>query len=117
MKKILVVDDCSTNRLLVDKLLERIKLEIMVFQAVNGEEAVKMCENDDFDLILMDLQMPVLNGVEAATIIKDIKPNIAIFSMTAININCYDTSMFDGIMQKPFSITAFENNIKQIIGK
>src|SRR5918996_5115350 len=66
-KKILVVDDTEWNRDLIVQLLED---EYTMLQAVDGEEGVRMTEQEKPDLILMDLGMPVMDGWEATRTIK-----------------------------------------------
>jgi len=63
--RILVVDDCPVNQLLVAALLWRWGITPLV--AADGAEAVALACGQDFDLILMDLQMPVLDGLAATT--------------------------------------------------
>jgi CheY-like chemotaxis protein len=63
--RILVVDDCPANQLLVVALLWRWGITPLV--AADGAEAVALACGQDFDLILMDLQMPVLDGLAATT--------------------------------------------------
>jgi two-component system, cell cycle response regulator DivK len=81
-KKILVVDDTEWNRDLIVQLLED---EYTVLQAVDGQQGVKMAEQEKPDLVLMDLGMPVMDGWEATRKIKangDLKhiPVIAVTS-------------------------------------
>ena len=66
-KKVLVVDDTEWNRDLIVQLLED---EYTVLQAVDGEEGVRVAEQQKPDLILMDLGMPVMDGWEATRKIK-----------------------------------------------
>jgi two-component system, cell cycle response regulator DivK len=66
-KTILVVDDTEWNRDLIVQLLED---EYTVLQAIDGEQGVRMAEEDRPDLILMDLGMPVMDGWEATRRIK-----------------------------------------------
>jgi len=66
-KKILVVDDTEWNRDLIVQLLED---EYTVLQAVDGEDGVRVTEQEKPDLILMDLGMPVMDGWEATRKIK-----------------------------------------------
>ncbi len=62
-KKVLIVDDNRTNQMLLDKILVNVGCQTL--SASNGVEACEQCENQDFDLILMDLQMPVMDGITA----------------------------------------------------
>jgi len=81
-KKILVVDDTEWNRDLMVQLLED---EYTVLQAVDGEEGVRVTEQEKPDLILMDLGMPVMDGWEATRKIKanDALKHIPIIAVTS----------------------------------
>src|SRR5678810_439584 len=93
--KILVVDDRADNLILIGVILE--KDNYIIVKANSGKAALKVLLNDhDFSLILMDVQMPELNGYETATIIyeRDKLRNIPIIFITANN---YDEDfMFKG---------------------
>lgn len=81
-KTILVVDDTDWNRDLLVQLLEE---EYTVLQAVDGEQGVKMTQDEKPDLILMDLGMPVMDGWEATRRIKadDALKRIPIIAVTS----------------------------------
>jgi two-component system cell cycle response regulator DivK len=81
-KTILVVDDTEWNRDLIVQLLED---EYTVIQAVDGEEGVRVAEQQKPDLILMDLGMPVMDGWEATRKIKanDALKHIPIIAVTS----------------------------------
>ena len=81
-KKILVVDDTEWNRDLIVQLLED---EYTVVQAADGEEGVRVAEQEKPDLILMDLGMPVMDGWEATRKIKanDALKHIPIIAVTS----------------------------------
>ncbi len=81
-KKVLVVDDTEWNRDLIVQLLED---EYTVLQAVDGEEGVRVTEQEKPDLILMDLGMPVMDGWEATRKIKanDALKHIPIIAVTS----------------------------------
>ena len=66
---VLLVEDVVMNQVLARKLLERMGVTVEV--AENGAVAVERCDSEHFDLILMDCQMPVLDGFEAATTIRE----------------------------------------------
>ena len=67
-KRILVVEDQEDNRAILRDLLTNVGFEIL--EAVNGEEGVRMAEAHRPDLILMDIQLPVIDGYEATRRIK-----------------------------------------------
>ncbi|RVT98030.1 PAS domain-containing sensor histidine kinase [Mucilaginibacter limnophilus] len=79
--RVLVVDDNRMNLLIASKFLK--KWHAQVDEALNGKLAVDMAENTNYDLIIMDLQMPVMDGFEATRIIKKIHPNIPVIALTA----------------------------------
>ncbi len=83
--KILVAEDEDSNFRYVEKLLSKAGFELL--RANNGYEAVEYARiYDDIDLILMDIKMPVKNGVEATREIKLFKPHIPIIATTAFAI-------------------------------
>ena len=66
---VLLVEDTPLNQLVASQFLRNAKLYVTV--ADNGQEALRLLENNTFDLILMDVQMPVMDGFEATKIIRD----------------------------------------------
>ncbi|VAW47822.1 Virulence sensor protein bvgS precursor [hydrothermal vent metagenome] len=78
---ILVVDDILDNRELICQNFVGIGLEVI--QAENGQEAIDLYKKHEIDFILMDIRMPVLNGYEAAKVIKSLNPKIPIVALTA----------------------------------
>ncbi len=103
--QILVVDDNEMNRLVASTVLEN--HGIIVSEAVNGADALRKLEKKHFDLVLMDLQMPVMDGLEASLKIrKDLALSVPIVALTASALNeeshrCLDAGMNDFIV-KPF---------------
>lgn len=67
-RKLLLVEDIEINRFIVEEMLNEVGL--IVVTATNGKEAVDRCQEDDFDVILMDVQMPVMDGCEATYVIR-----------------------------------------------
>lgn len=78
--KLLVAEDNMTNQLVVQGMLEEYVGELVF--AKNGQEAVERM-NEDIDLILMDIQMPVMGGIEASHKILEQYPHIPIIALTA----------------------------------
>jgi len=83
--KILVAEDEESNFRYIEKLLKKAGFDLL--RANNGLEAVEYVQLDaKIDLILMDIKMPVMNGVEATREIKKMKPGIPIIATTAFAI-------------------------------
>ncbi len=80
--KILIVEDDSVSFMLLNILLS--DTDIIVIHAENGQQAVEIVRNNpDVDLILMDIRMPVMDGMEATRQIKKIRPELPIIAQTA----------------------------------
>jgi len=106
--RVLIAEDNPVNVMLMKKLLS--KWNISPFIAENGERAVEFMQYGNFDIILMDLQMPVMNGFDAAIEIRKMadprKANIPIIALTAsalfdIKDRVYNSGMNDYV-SKPF---------------
>jgi CheY-like chemotaxis protein len=119
-KTVLVVDDNIMNIMIANIILK--KYDVVVSEASNGEEAVNYLKNNECDLILMDLQMPVINGYEASEIIRQkLRLNLPIIALTASNTEeemekCFEVGMND-YLAKPFSEEQLLQTICVWIGK
>jgi CheY-like chemotaxis protein len=84
---ILIAEDEAINFLFLEILLKKqIDLGYAIIHAKNGAEAVEICKkNDDINLVLMDLKMPVMDGFEAVKLIKEIRPKLPIVAQTAFS--------------------------------
>lgn len=104
-KKILLVEDNEINRLVASITLNQYGADIT--EAVNGVEAVEAVKQMQFDLVLMDMQMPLMDGLEATKIIrKELQSTVPVIALTANAIKgesdkCYAVGMNDFI-SKPF---------------
>ncbi len=107
-KNILLVEDNEVNLLYVKKVLE--KWNARVDTALNGLQSLEKLKNSDYDLILMDVQMPVMDGYEATQFIRSkFRPPKSKTKIVAITANaikgddqkCLDAGM-DGYLSKPF---------------
>ncbi len=102
----LMVDDSDVVRMVTGRMLE--KLGCQIEYAVNGSEAVEMCARGNYDLVLMDCQMPIMDGPSAARAILTgvdgaLKPRIVAFTANTLEENrrqCLDAGM-DDFVTKP----------------
>ncbi|MES2279734.1 MAG: PAS domain S-box protein [Bacteroidota bacterium] len=102
--RVLVVDDNKMNILIASRFLN--KWNIIISEAHNGLVATEMVANNTYDLIIMDLQMPVMDGFEATKVIKQTNPNLPIIALTADAMpetftKAHESGM-DDYLTKPF---------------
>jgi signal transduction histidine kinase/CheY-like chemotaxis protein len=100
---VLIAEDSSVNRLLIKLLVEKCGLQTTT--ASNGQEAVELARNNQIDLILMDLQMPIMSGIEAANAIREFNQQIPIIALSADvlrhEIDSDEMASFTGGLAKP----------------
>ncbi len=115
--KILVAEDNIINRMVAKKILE--KWNIQVFQAENGEEALKQMEQQQFDLILMDMEMPVMDGLTAVANIRKTNTTIPIIALTAASFddmyNFLRNMGLNDYVQKPFNPEELNQKIRKLV--
>ena len=112
-KTVLIADDDEISMLYMKRLLEEFNVEL--FEAKNGAEAVEICrKHPEISLVLMDINMPELNGFEASKRIKQFRPELTMIAQTAYalehDIENYKDP-FDGYITKPIKT----DDIKQLI--
>ncbi|WP_340113365.1 hybrid sensor histidine kinase/response regulator [Maribellus mangrovi] len=115
-KKVLIVDDDEFNRHLLKTIFGKWKIDFD--EAENGKEAVDLSERNIYALILMDIRMPVMNGIEATQKIKASGNGakiIALSANTGNEIASTSDAGFDGNMEKPFTEAALYNLIETIL--
>lgn len=125
--RVLLAEDNAFNKMVATEELEDAIQDVVVVSAENGKEALDQLANADFDVILMDVQMPVMNGIEATRAIRkleDEKAKVPIIAMTANVLKeevdlCYEAGMDDFIgkpfdtqelLQKIYKLTKNNNN-------
>ena len=105
-KKILLTEDKEINQLIVLGLLSESGFEIDI--AHNGEEAVAKCKKSDYSLILMDIEMPVMDGYDATRIIRKKNKEIPIIALTSNgtmeDINRTKSAGMNEHLQKPIDL-------------
>jgi hypothetical protein len=84
-KKVLIVEDDLSSRLYLNKILE--KAGVIILNAGDGLEAVKVASNNpDIDIILMDLQLPIMDGYSALSKIREVRNNVIVIAQTAYSL-------------------------------
>lgn len=117
-KVILIAEDETNNFLLIREYLS--DLMFTIIHVENGLDAVNICKNRrDIDIILMDIKMPVMDGIEATRQIRIMKPEIPVIAVTAYS---YDTdrkklleSGFDEYLPKPLKRDSLLKMINQFV--
>lgn len=94
MIKVLIVDDQNLIREGLTMMLSLYDNISLVGEATNGKDAIRMLDCMEVDLILMDIRMPIMNGVEATKIIKEKHPKVKVLILTAFNEDEY---IFEGL--------------------
>ncbi|RXR19071.1 response regulator [Flavobacterium amnicola] len=104
--RILLVEDNKTNQLITKKII--IKKGYTCDVVNNGLETCRSVEEADYDLILMDIMMPIMDGFEASDYISKLKPKIPIIALTAIseevNKELFSASKIKKVLSKPVNI-------------
>ena len=118
MKTILVAEDEESNYELVHIVLKK---RYKLLRAHNGIEAVTMNEDEKPDLILMDIRMPGMNGLDATRIIKEVSSDTPIIALSAFafedNIREAKAAGCDSFLSKPFKVEDLIEVIKRYIGE
>lgn len=102
-KKVLIADDIQSNRETIKRILSQ--KGIAVIEADNGKQAMERAEKEKPDLIFMDVSMPVVDGIEAVTILKSksAMQDIPVIAVTAVDMERLKNYPFDGFIKKPVS--------------
>jgi signal transduction histidine kinase/CheY-like chemotaxis protein len=110
---ILVVEDNKINQMITKKILEKNKMVCKV--ADNGMDAIKMVKENNFDVILMDIHMPGISGIEATQKIREFDKDLPILALTAVtideNLDDFYKAGFNEIIPKPFKPEEFFEKI------
>ncbi|MGE0076539.1 MAG: ATP-binding protein [Bacteroidales bacterium] len=117
-KNILIAEDVEVNYRYLSTILANTKANIM--WAKNGQEAVEKTASESLvDIVLMDIQMPIMDGYEAASVIRKNKPSLPIIAQTAYalphdNIKCFEVGCNDYI-SKPINANLLKQKIDTLL--
>ncbi|MCW8826135.1 MAG: ATP-binding protein, partial [Gammaproteobacteria bacterium] len=115
--KILVVEDDKISQKMVAALLKRLGHTVTVVD--DGQDVMPAFENDSFDLVLMDIRMPIMNGVEATRLLRQQDVDIPIIALTANvfkdDIESYLSAGMNTCLSKPIDIDKLEQVIEQYV--
>ena len=119
--RVLIAEDDETSGIMLKKILNKFGLDSVLVK--NGLEAVEYYKKEEFDLILMDIQMPIMDGIEATRQIRDTSKNkerrIPIIAATAYVLSsnldrCLEIGM-DDYISKPINFKLLDQKIKQYL--
>ncbi len=119
-KKVLIAEDSSVIQNLTRKILQAQNFEI--YSAKNGKQVIDMLKKDDYDIILMDINMPVMNGIECTKQIRAMeeenKRNIPIVAITGNAMNYtleeFKEAGINDYLQKPLNFDALVEVVKTL---
>ena len=118
MKKILIAEDNDSNYILMTYILKKY---YQFERAKNGQEAVEMAEKGEYDIVLRDIKMPVMDGLEATKAIKESLPDLPIIALTA---NAFDSDRqlameagCNDFLSKPVSSELCLKTIRKFVGE
>lgn len=117
-KKILIVDDADFMRLMLRQILEK-ESEFTLSEAVNGKQAIERFQTDSPDLILLDITMPEIDGLETLKEIKSMDPSVKVVMCSAMGqesivIESIKSGAADFIV-KPFKAAKVVETIKKVL--
>lgn len=118
-KKILLVEDNKINQMITQKMLEN--KQILCETIDNGEEAIHAVKNNSYDLVLMDIHLPGINGTIATQLIREFDNHTPIVALTAISLNENRDMLLsfgmNDVITKPFDPEKFYKVIAQNLSR
>jgi signal transduction histidine kinase len=120
-KVILIAEDVELNMLLIKEILRTLIPDVEILEAVNGEEAIEIILLNDVDVVLMDVQMPVMDGLNATRKLREINNNqfatLPIIALTAGVLAEEKQRVFDSGMNAFLTKPLIENQLIEVLNK
>ncbi|MBO6632346.1 MAG: response regulator, partial [Psychroserpens sp.] len=117
--RILIVEDNKINQMITKKILNKMNLECDIVD--NGEAAVEKVRENNYNVVLMDIHMPGISGLEATKIIRTFDKELTIFALTAVTLEDkmheFDEAGFNDIISKPFKQEDFEKKLYEVLAQ
>jgi len=116
---VLIVEDNEINQIVIEEQLKFLGVQICI--ANNGQEALDLSDKEHFDLILMDLHMPVMDGLEATRVIRARGDDTPIIALTAnafadVYQECVEAGM-NGFIPKPVELDVLQTEMAKCLGQ
>ena len=121
MYRILIVDDSSVDRKGMRKLLEKSQYKFVVYEACNGMEALEVVKRNDIDIILTDIRMPKMDGIELLEKVDSLKKETLSIILSAYSdfeyVQTAIENHVDFYMLKPIKISEFNRVLSKAVEK
>lgn len=119
MKTILVIDDEPMIRFLLKEAISDWEYEFV--EATRAQQGIEIIKNQKIDLVLLDIQLPQMNGLEAIQKIREINKEIPVFMITAFHnlkdvVDMLEVKVQDFI-SKPFNLDDLHEKVKKVLGE
>lgn len=120
MKRVLIAEDSSVIQNLAKKILEFQNFEITAVK--NGEQVMQLLDKEDFDILLLDINMPIMDGMECVKAIRELKDkskaNLPVVAITGNAKNYSETDFkeagFNDALMKPLNFDKLVNVVKAL---
>jgi len=116
-RKVLIVDDNINMSALLGDILEVFQCQST--QADDGEEALRLLKEDEYDLIITDMRMPKMSGLDLLRFVKDNYPKLPVVVVSGYNLGPQQDALVaefaDGFLSKPFKVKDIEKLLKKLL--
>lgn len=116
-KSILIVDDNPNMSSLLVEMLE--VFQYNADRATDGHDALKKIESNDYAMVITDMRMPKMSGLELLQAIKEMKPSMPVVMISGYSVEDCDSDLVrtkaDGFLNKPFMMSDIENLLSELL--